>query len=243
MNIVICDDSEILLNMMVKGCEKYKQPGDNIEGYVSSKQLKEILLEKKPEVDLFILDIDMSEVNGMELKDIISQIYEETNIVFATDYASYMPEAFGKKVIGFLLKKDFEDRIGEMIAKVREELSNDRKIQITDGQEKEELFQKRILSISAQRVYSVIRYVEYYNADTGELRVTEKTYRIPLREWEEKLEMKEFCRINRSTIVSWRYVKNISDKINMKNGDSYRIPAGKKRNLREMFMNYIVSRS
>ena len=241
MNVVICDDSEILLNRMVKDCEKYKRPEDEIEGYVSSKQLKEFLFEEKPEVDLFILDIEMPEVNGIELKNVISQMYEETNIVFATGYDSYMQEAFGKKVIGFLSKLEFRDRIGEVMERVRSEVSNDRKILIADGQKKEELSQKRILSISAQRVYSVIRYVEYYNADTGELRVREKIYRISLREWEEKLDMAECCRINRSTLVSWRYVKDISDKINMKNGDFYNIPAGKKRKIRERYMDYKMS--
>ena len=84
----------------------------------------------------------------------------------------------------------------------------------------------------------MFRYAEYYNADNYDIKLSEKLYRISLREWEEKLDSIEFCRVNRSTIIAWRYVKEVADKIEMINGESYCIPAGKKKILKEKYLQY-----
>lgn len=242
MNFIICDDCEILLNMEKEGCEQYMEPDDSLECYCLSTELKQRLLEEKPEVDLFILDIDMPEVSGLELKKIISEIYEDTNIVFVSGYDSYMKEAYGKKVIGFLSRIEYKERIGEIIEKVRNEIKNRKIIQIADGTKEHQLEQNRICFIRAQRVYSKLCYVDYYNADNNDLNLSELSYRISLREWEEQLDETEFCRINRSTILSWRYVSQVSDKIKLLNGDEYRIPAGKKKLLRQKYFHYIMKK-
>ncbi len=41
----------------------------------------------------------MTEVDSIELKNMISQMYEETNIVFVTDNDSNMRDAFGNKKV------------------------------------------------------------------------------------------------------------------------------------------------
>lgn len=115
MNIAICDDNGILLDMMVSVCQKYVRPEDCMENYTSSKELKRYLLNNRPEIDLFILDINMSEINSIELKSLISQICNQTNIVFVAGNDFDMREAFGKKVIAFLEKIDFENQIGAMV--------------------------------------------------------------------------------------------------------------------------------
>lgn len=180
----------------------------------------------------------MSEINGVELKSLISHICKETNIVFVADNDSGMCETFGKKVIGFLNKSDFENQIGSIITQARKEIMDVKKIHIAEGQKNIELIQKRVFSIYAQRVYTVLKYVDYYNATTGEILVKEQLYRISLQKWEDNLDMEEFVRINRSSLVSWRYVKEITDKVCMQNEDFYTIPRGKKRIYREMFNQY-----
>lgn len=242
MNIIICDDMEYFLNKEKESCEQHIRPEDSIECYCLSTELKNRLLEDKPDVDLFILDIDMPEVNGLELKRIISEIYENTDILFVSSYDTYMKEAYGKKVIGFLSRNEFEEKIGDIIEAVRNEIENKKIIPLADCTGEYQLEQHRICSITANRVYSTLCYVEYYNEDNKEIRISEKSYRISLREWEEQLDSIEFCRINRSTILSWRYVNEISDKIQMVNGTEYRIPAGKKKMIREKYFQYIMKK-
>lgn len=238
MNIAICDDNSMLLDMMISVCQKYVRPGDCMKSYTSLNELNKYLLNNKLEIDLFILDINMSEIKGVELKSLISHICKETNIVFVSDNDSSICETFGKKVIGFLNKADFENQIGSIITQARKEILDVKKIHIVERQKNIELIQKRVFSICAQRVYTVLKYVDYYNANTGEILVKEQLYRISLQKWEDNLDMERFIRINRSSLVSWRYVKEITDKVCMQNEDFYTIPRGKKRIYREMFNQY-----
>lgn len=238
MNIAICGDNGVLLHMMISVCQKYMEPEDCMESYASSKELKKYLLNSKPEIDMFILNINLSEIDAIELKSLISQICKETNIVFVAGNNFGMREAFGKKVIAFLENTDFENQIGAIITQVRKEISDNKKIHIIEGQKNIELIQKRVFSIYAQRIYTVLKYVDYYNAATGEIIVKEQLYRISLQKWEDILGNEEFVRINRSSLVSWRYVKEITDKVCMQNEDFYVIPRGKKKIYREMFNQY-----
>ncbi len=57
------------------------------------------MLYDKPKIDLFIINVNMTEVDSIELKNMISQMYEETNIVFVTDNDSNMRDAFGNKKV------------------------------------------------------------------------------------------------------------------------------------------------
>ncbi|MBO5088061.1 MAG: response regulator [Lachnospiraceae bacterium] len=243
MNIIICDDNEILLQKEESVCKRYLESADVLLSYQESTQLYEKLLSERPEVDLFILDVEMPEVSGLDLKDLIAKLYEDTNIVFVTSHTGYMKEAFGKKVVGFLSRWEYEEKIGRFIDKIRNEKKQDRYIEIVDGRKTIQLSQRRILGISAQRVYTRVHYVEYYNADSNEIRLVDGVYRYSMQKWEECLDMNEFYKLNRSQIISFRYVQCITDEIEMVNGDIFRIPAGKKKVLREKYFNYICKRS
>lgn len=133
MNIIICDDNEILLAMEEKVCKKYITEEDSLSCYLQSAILKDYLLTEKPDVDLFVLDIEMPEVNGIQLKNLISELYEDTNIVFITGHIDYMKEAFGKKVIGFLSRFEYEEKIGQIIEKIRNDKKNEKIIEVEEG--------------------------------------------------------------------------------------------------------------
>ena len=57
-NVAICDDEEYVVREVRRECERYVRTEDKIECYLSSDALKSRLVEEKPAVDLFILDID-----------------------------------------------------------------------------------------------------------------------------------------------------------------------------------------
>lgn len=239
MNIVICDDNKILLENEILACEKFMEHKDTLVSYFDSVQLKKDLITQKQDVDLFILDIEMPDVNGIELKNLISELYEDTNILFVTGYTSYMKDAFGKKVIGFLSRLEYADQIGDYINRIRNKRNQNKYIVVDDGKDIIQLSQKRIFDITAQRVYTVVRYAEYYNEDTNEIQLTDGVYRFSLQKWEEQLNMEEFYRLNRSTIISFRYVSCIRDRIEMLNGDFYQIPIGKKKLFRKKLYDYV----
>lgn len=53
--------------------------------------------------DVLLLDIEMPELNGIEIKEKLSA-GNNPLIIFATSHSEFMPEAFGKNVLGYLIK-------------------------------------------------------------------------------------------------------------------------------------------
>lgn len=228
MNIVICDDEEYMVKDILRECMHYTRQEDHIDSFSSSEELREWLVAKRPTVELFILDIEMPEIDGLELKKLITEIYQDTNIIFLTIHKEMMEEAFGKKVIGFLKKEDYRKRLGELIKEVREEIERDTTVQIQEGKVVHNLTWKNILSVSAERIYSMVILVSRYNHSWDLLKTNCEMYRISLNQWEEVLNTEDFFRVNRSCIIHFLYVKTITDKVIMENGEAYSISAGKK---------------
>ena len=89
-NIAICDDSEIALMQLEKVLDAKKEKWNlTWDIYTSAENLFESEKQKKHEYDLFILDIIMSGMNGVELADVISVEDKKAFFMFVTDYEKF----------------------------------------------------------------------------------------------------------------------------------------------------------
>lgn len=238
MNIVICDDEKHTIRDIQQECMHFIRPEDHIDCFSSSKELKKWLVTDRPSVELFILDIEMPEMNGLQLKELITELYRDTNIVFLTIHKEMMEKAFGKKVIGFLKKEDYRQYLGGLIGEVRAEIERDTTVQIQEGKVVHKLSQQKILSVCAERIYSMVTLISMYNQDWNLLETSCEMYRISLNQWEDVLDTENFFRINRSCIIHFLYVKTITDKVIMENGETYNISAGKRTALKKAYHDY-----
>jgi DNA-binding LytR/AlgR family response regulator len=81
-------------------------------------------------IDITFLDIDMPEISGLDVADLI---YQNTAIIFTTGHAGYAVEGFEKNISDFLLKpisfsrfmKSLTKVIAQLGKKVQEEAKND----------------------------------------------------------------------------------------------------------------------
>ena len=88
--IAICDDSEIALKQLEKVLGEKKEKWNLMwDIYTSAESLLESEKQKKHEYDLFILDIIMSGMNGVELADVISVEDKKAFFMFVTDYEKF----------------------------------------------------------------------------------------------------------------------------------------------------------
>ena len=55
-------------------------------------------------VDLLLLDIEMGDIDGITIKNRLGKQGNVKNILFVTNHAEVMQEAFGINVVGFLNK-------------------------------------------------------------------------------------------------------------------------------------------
>ena len=67
--------------------------------------------------DIAILDIQMNEMNGIDLAQRINAVLPQCAIIFATSYLTYATDVYETEHAYFILKSEFEQRIGTALQK------------------------------------------------------------------------------------------------------------------------------
>lgn len=123
-NFIVCDDQESQRLLMKDYLKKFiKKQGLDIE--VRMADSAEILLkylEKRPEVQLFIMDVEMPGMDGMSCAEMIRNTYKETPIVFVTGYRDFAYDAFRVHAMDYILKPITYDQLEKMLLKAIEKI-------------------------------------------------------------------------------------------------------------------------
>lgn len=224
MRIGICDDNTNDWGRLKEICE---QSGyTDVRIFTSSTEF----LESEDRPDLLFLDIEMDGMSGIELKDFLETNSHQTYIVFYTAHSEWMPEAFGKNVIGFLRKPVSQREVQRCITKaifLRKEyciLTLDPDVRIFCGQ---------ILYIQANGVYTT-----FICEDNKKYSI-----RKPLRNWEDELREFGFCCPHRSYIVNFQHVEAMdANYITLKNGESLPISRRHAKQTKNAYKDYCLSK-
>lgn len=233
MKIVICDDNEMYLNKFTDLCNELKEDGDIICPYISSKELYEELDKDEEKAELYILDVEMPDVNGYEIRDKLEKCARGSRVVFASFHQRLTSKAYGKYVIAFVYKDDYEKQLPGIIRDVREDVKSNL-VQIDDGTTTIFINKNQIVSIVSDRVYTKINYMEKDGSIRDDIIV-----RISLTEWQQRLG-ENFFRANNSTLINFEHVKKISEEIMLDDGTSIKIPRRKRALCREQYANYYM---
>ena len=104
---IIVDDEDKALERMSKLCNR----SDMIEVIgVFTKPLDAITFAQTHEVDLAFLDIEMPNMSGLELAEILQENQPKMDVVFVTAFDKYALDAFQVNAVGYLLKPiDYND--------------------------------------------------------------------------------------------------------------------------------------
>lgn len=245
MIIVICDDDRKELEGIQRICQQCCNAEDKIITYSDSTELYKWLMMEHWNVDLFILDIEMPKMSGLELKQQISKMCIDTHILFVTCHSEAMGNAFGKYVIGFVDKKDYEGRIRQSLREVREEIGKESTIQVEDANGIHIFRPKEIVKIEAQHVYTCVERILYYDFDKESFKTEIKEYRISLGKWAKCLDSEEFYQINRSLIINFHYVKryNNMNELEFINGEKYAVPTKKRKAVKMAYNQYCIRKA
>ena len=93
----------------------------------------------------------MPEVSGLEFQKQLQRNKMDIDIIYLTSHSEMMQEAFGRNVVAFLNKDNYEIRLAEILTKYEQELSKVLEIQC-EGKIKE-LELKYVLYIQASNKY------------------------------------------------------------------------------------------
>lgn len=106
-HIGICDDEEYYIDQLKKCVKEYEKESNitvEIFIYHSGSELLNDIEEKKKNLDVVFMDIDMPEINGIETVKRMRAINNRLIICFVTGYENYSFSAFQVDALGYTLK-------------------------------------------------------------------------------------------------------------------------------------------
>ncbi|MBR3645728.1 MAG: response regulator transcription factor [Lachnospiraceae bacterium] len=179
------------------------------------------LIDSKQQFDLLLLDIEMPQMSGIEVKNYLQSVNSSTKIIFVTSHAESMPEAFGINVFGFALKNKLEQQLSEMLESF---INIVEKHTILD----EGIDSDDVVYVKADGVYNMI----VTNDDNYVL------VRRPLKEIQEHLERYGFIRVHKSYLVNAKWISQISDKEVILGGKRVPVSARMRSEVKKKYKDY-----
>ena len=230
MQVIVCDDDIENLNEMINVCRDVMVKGTEVRGFSDAKMLAESLQAHTVQPALMLLDIEMPELSGLELREQMASKLRMTDIIYVTSHEEMMEAAFGRNVIAFVRKTGNWDKLTEVLQNFQRE--HQRLIDVTWKKKVWQIDVSQILYIQSADNYSQITF--YLR---GEVVQALQTY--TMKEWEQILQEQGFCRISRFAIVNYAYVEDIRKTLLfMEDGTRFVIPNGKVRKLRQEYITY-----
>jgi len=177
-------------------------------------------------VDLVFLDIDMPNLSGMQLSDLMRA--RPVSVIFCTAYSEYAAESYERDAIDYLLKPIPFERFVKAVAKASERLSTAGGATAVNRETAARIFVKdgtRIHQVALRDVLFMKKdghYIEFYLV-TGKL-----LSRMNMAELLSALPGGDFIRIHRSYVIALDKIETINrdfvtiGKATIPIGDSYR---------------------
>lgn len=196
MKIAICDDEQLFRETLSNFLHTNEC---NVELYEFTHA--EPLLHSNKQFDLIFLDIEMPGLNGLETAKFINKKSPNTLIIFMTSHSEYVYDAFKVHTFRFLNKPVTVKALKEVIYEAEREIMNNRKVIIKHRGETFEIPMHTIVYLEA------FGDGTYIHTNTG--KTFESSYQ--LKEWNEKLKAQSFVKIQRSYIISLKYLLKMKE--------------------------------
>lgn len=171
-------------------------------------------LKKAMEYELVFLDIDMPNIDGLTLSKLLCE--HNINIIFVTAHEEKMIQAFGKNVIGFVVKDNLNNGLTKLLSDPSIQ-ANKPYLMLLNKQTEIKIYFEEIV------------YISYYLHDINFHLLNQEDILIKDRNLKdfEMLLNDDFMLINRSTIINLAYASNY------RNGNIYlmekKLPVSRRR--------------
>lgn len=229
MRIAICDDEPEQLALIEGYVREYCQKRGIPPLITACSGAVELLfrMEEQPDIEVFLLDIQMSDMNGVELARQIRRRNERAALLFITGVSDYIYDGFNLGAINYLLKPVRREQLEACLDRAAAQLRQ----------------WEDVLTIQLEKeTYRIARrQIRYVESDGHYLSVVCEGRRLrvkrSMREMEAELSSEEFCRIGRSYILNLDAVERITSKeVEMLGGDRIPVPKGKYREISDRFI-------
>lgn len=234
--ICICDDENFFQQNLRKQIEHYmeqKHLSYEIDLFSSGEEII-ILGNNLLNYDIFFLDVNMDEIDGIETAKIIRTYNKNTFLVFVTAHISYSLEGYKVNAIRYLLKDNynFKDAITECLNTIIQELSTVKIKLKFDFIEGAQLVCVENIIFVESRLHKIEFHIPNNNPKKCSMYMT-------LNQLEEKLKYHNFLRIHQSYLVNMTYITKMTNyKAVLSTGLELPIPKSKYKTTKNKFISY-----
>ncbi len=173
----------------------------------SKEELRDVLL-KRSDIDLLILDIELSDGRSI---DLYNEIEIDVPVIFTTAYDQYALEAFQFLSIGYVLKPIQLPELKSAISKARKLIMPEKLVAEKDSQRFKSKF---LIKAGNKLIYKDVSEAAYFYADGKEVYMVESDNRKflidhTLEELDRNLNPEQFFRISRKIILNIETVQEV----------------------------------
>ncbi|MFC5448538.1 LytR/AlgR family response regulator transcription factor [Paenibacillus aestuarii] len=215
-NIVIADDEAPAreeLVYLLENCEEVDKVTAATGGMDAIKKVK----EQAP--DVLFLDMDMPDLNGLQVAEIVADIHPQTKIVFSTAYDQYAIHAFKLRAFHYMLKPYDEEDIAIVFRELRKiQQPNDTAPGAPSGTSSMKTSVKLALELEEGIIYVFPKDIIYISKELKhvEVHLYDRAYHVSytLTELEMKLEPYGFFRCHKSYLVNLAAISEMKSWVN-----------------------------
>lgn len=230
LQVAICDDSPEIRATLRDDLNRFSAES-GIDLTVAQFDCGEALLAHGTDgVDLLILDIQMSGLDGLETARRIRATNQNLTIIFFTNYIQYALEGYEVQAYRFLLKPLTYEQFSDVVGKTLTELHARRKAVLV----------VRTKAQTRQLPIDALQYVETYKGHVLLHTPTETIESFTtMKELEETLKAHKFLRCHTAFLVSMREIKSITQQdVVLRNGQLIPLSKHRKKAVREVVTVY-----
>lgn len=226
--IIICDSNPIFCVHLENLVKEYLDENKiiyEINQYLSGAEC----IKNIQDCSLVFLDTKLSDMDGIEVKNHITQTNKNVAFVYITSHTERMIEAFSPQVFSFMKKPVDKEHLFYALDRVIQDRKNRHLVEIQTLQNQlKYLFVDEILYIKSEHQYTnIITNTENY--------VVKKC----MHEWQQELEEYDFYQIHKSLLVNFRFVKQIDSEITLENEEKLPIAIRRMSNTTKAYDQYV----
>lgn len=241
LRIGICEDNEKDRDVLHGFCECFFESNMVSHEYIFFSAGEEVLRycqkETNPKIDLLFLDVELSGISGMEVKDKVIKQNQVWRIVFVSRHKQSVFEAFALKTLGFMIKPSNQEKVAKWIQLIIDEIEENREIEITGiggNSSSKTIKLEDIGYFKAAGNYTEVFVYDNVGQEKSILLSTKK-----IGELEKDMKGTPIIRVHKSYMVNLSNVTEIDQNITLRNIDIH-IPIGRMYNkmTRKSYMEY-----
>lgn len=207
MHLILCDDDNVFLDKLetrIRGmCQKHGI-AVGMERYDSSKKMLEGLKDLDT-VPVFLIDIDMPEVNGFEVASFLKKWNRECCIGFVSNKDELVFQAFAYHPFFFIRKTHLDEELEPQLLELQKKMGvKVPKIELQTGRQTVEVALDTIWFVESEKNYLLFYREKDERSDAIRAR-------MKIAEAEKELEPHGFVRTHKGYLVNMNYVYRLRE--------------------------------